>query len=59
MKENKFSNEKLTGEEAFWVMYYFLQGHYELSDGQFDVSDILSASQPFEFDTKGHLTVRF
>ena len=54
MKENEFSSGKLTEEEAFWVMYYFLQGHYALSHGQFDVSDILSASQPFEFDSKGH-----
>lgn len=54
MTENDFSNKTLTEEEAFWVMYYFLEGHYELSGGQFDVSDILSGSQPFEFDDNGH-----
>ena len=54
MTSNNFSNDKLTEEEAFWVMFYFLEGHYELSDGQFDISDILSASQPFEFDKRGH-----
>ena len=55
MSDNKFSDGKLTEEEAFWVMFYFLEGHYKLSGGQFDVSDILSASQPFEFDEKGHI----
>jgi hypothetical protein len=54
MSDNKFSDDTLTEEEAFWVMWYFLQGHYELSGGQFDLSDILSASQPFEFDDNGH-----
>ena len=51
---NGFVNEQLTAEESFWVMFYFLEGHYELSGGHFDLSDILSASQPFEFDEKGH-----
>jgi hypothetical protein len=55
MTENEFSKEMLTEEEAFWVMFYFLDGHYKLSDGQFELSDILSASQPFEFDEKGHI----
>jgi cobyric acid synthase len=50
----EFSKETLTEEEAFWVMFYFLEGHYEISGGQFDISDILSASQPFEFDKNGH-----
>jgi hypothetical protein len=54
MSDNKFSNDTLTEEEAFWVMWYFLEGHYELAGGQFDLSDILSASQPFEFDDNGH-----
>jgi len=54
MIENKFSNDTLTEEDAFWVMWYFLQEHYELSGGEFNLSDILSASQPFEFDEKGH-----
>lgn len=35
-------------------MWYFLKEHYDLSGGQFDISDILSASQPMEFDAKGH-----
>lgn len=53
MADNKFSNGTLTEEEAFWVMFYFLEYHYELSGGQFDVSDILSGSQPFEFNVDG------
>ena len=53
MSDNKFSDDTLTVEEAFWVLWYFLEGHYKLSGGQFDLSDILSASQPFEFDDKG------
>lgn len=35
-------------------MWYFLDEHYQLSGGEFGISDILSASQPFEFDEKGH-----
>lgn len=49
-----FVKEQLTAEESFWVMFYFLEGHYELSGGHFDLSDVLSASQPFEFNEKGH-----
>ncbi len=52
--DNNFTYNKLTEEEAFWVMRYFLEEHYELSLGQFDVSDILSATQPFEFDDNGN-----
>lgn len=51
---NWFINEQLTAEESFWVMFYFLKGHYELSGGHFNLTDILSASQPFEFNEKGH-----
>ena len=54
MSVNEFSKDTLTGEEAFWVMWYYLDGHYELAGGEFDLSDILSASQPFEFDDNGH-----
>lgn len=53
-RNNWFSNEQLTAEESFVVMFYFLERHYELSGGHFDLSDILSASQPFEFNKKGH-----
>lgn len=49
-----FTSDRFTEEEAFWIMWYFLEGHYELSGGQFDVSDILSACQPFEFTENGH-----
>ena len=41
-----FKNRNLSAEEAFWVMYYFLEEHYSLSNGTFDVSDVLSASEP-------------
>ena len=54
ISDNTFANTKLTEEEAFWVMRYFLQEHYDLSGGQFDISDILSATQPFEFDENGN-----
>ena len=53
-RNNWFSNEQLTAEESFWVMFYFLERHYELSGVHFDFSDILSTSQPFEFNEKGH-----
>jgi hypothetical protein len=45
----KFADESITVEESFWVMYYFLESHYDLSEGSFDVSDILSASAPFNW----------
>lgn len=51
---SQFSGNVLKEEDAFWVMWYFLNEHYELAEGQFDLADILSASQPFEFDEKGH-----
>ena len=54
MSSNEFSNNTLTEEEAFCVMRYFLEGHYEMAGGEFELSDILSASQPFEFDENGH-----
>ena len=54
MEVNELSDNLITEQEAFWVMFYFLKEHYELSGGEFDVSDIQSASQPFEFDENGH-----
>lgn len=48
-----FNNEKLSSEDAFWVMFYFLQAHYELSENTFDVSDILSASEPMDWHGTG------
>ena len=50
-----FKNTSLSSEDAFWVMWYFLKEHYELSGGKFDISDILSASQPMEFTVAGHI----
>ena len=44
--ENTFLEDKITIEEGFWTMFYFLKEHYDLSGGEFDVSDILSASEP-------------
>ena len=52
--DTNFTYNKLTEEEAFWVMRYFLEEHYDLAGGEFDLSDILSATQPFEFDDNGH-----
>jgi hypothetical protein len=54
ISDNSFAYSNLTEEEAFWVMWYFLNGHYELAGGEFNLSDILSASQSFEFDENGH-----
>ncbi|GAA4841718.1 hypothetical protein [Algivirga pacifica] len=51
----KFKDGNLTTEEAFWVMWYFLKEHYDLSEGAFDISDILSASEPVEFNELGHM----
>ena len=51
----QFKNANLSGEDAFWVMWYFLKEHYDLSGGKFDVSDILSASEPMEFNSNGHI----
>lgn len=45
----EFIKSSLTVEESFWVMFYFLEKHYTLSEGTFDVSDILSASIPFNW----------
>ena len=42
----EFSEHNLTSEESFWVMWHFLKKNYDLSGGTFDVSDILSASEP-------------
>ena len=28
----KFKEDNLSNEEAFWVMFYFLKEHYELSE---------------------------
>lgn len=49
----EFKEDNLTTEDAFWVMWYFLQEHYELSNNTFDVSDILSASEPMDWDGSG------
>lgn len=49
---NEFSIEKLSAEQAFWVMFYFLKKHFDISKGNFDISDILSDSEPVEFDEK-------
>ena len=54
MTAKNFSTEKLTEEEAFWIMFYFLDAHYELSNRTYELSDVLSGIQPFEFDDNGH-----
>ena len=40
-----FNNETLTSEESFWVMWYFIDGLNKISQGQFDLADVLSLSQ--------------
>ncbi len=49
----KFIEDNLTTEDAFWVMWYFLQEHYELSNNSFELSDVLSASEPFDWNGSG------
>lgn len=38
--------ESLSLEDAFWVTWYYLENIYDANDGTFDLSDILSASEP-------------
>ena len=40
-------NESLSLEDAFWVSWYYLKNIHDANDGRFDLSDILSASEPF------------
>ncbi len=54
----EFSEEQLSAQDAFWVMFYFLKEHYDMSDGTFDISDILSASEPVEFNSNGHFDTK-
>jgi hypothetical protein len=54
ISDNNFTHSGLTEEEAFWVMRYFLDGHYEFAGGDFDLTDILSTTQPFEFADNEH-----
>ena len=39
--------EHLSLEDAFWVTWYYLKNIYDTNNGTFDLSDILSASEPF------------
>ena len=39
--------EHLSLEDAFWVTWYYLKNIYDSNNGSFDLSDILSASEPF------------
>ena len=55
MEEVRFTQTDLTAEDAFWVMWYFLEEHYTLSNNTFDVSDILSASEPAPLAEQGKL----
>lgn len=43
-------DESLSAEEAFWVMWYFIQDTYELTDGDIEVSEILSFCEPLSGD---------
>ena len=48
-----FKNDKITSEEGFWAMFYFLKKHYDLSGGKFDLTDILSACEPVDWSGTG------
>lgn len=41
-----FYKREINLEESFWIMYYFLKLNHDLSDGTFEISDILSVSSP-------------
>lgn len=49
----KFNEDQLSSEDAFWVMWYFLQEHWKLSGGAFELSDILSACEPMDWSGEG------
>ena len=55
MDDPQFAQTDLTAEDAFWVMWYFLEENYQLSNGTFDVSDILSASELVPIAATGQL----
>lgn len=55
MEEAQFAQTNLTAEDAFWVMHYFLEENRQLSNGTFDISDILSASEPVPIAVTGQL----
>ena len=44
-----FIKDNISIEDSFWIMWYFLQEHYELTDGKFDLSGILSACEPMDW----------
>lgn len=45
----EFETGSISVEDGFWVMYYFLEAHYELSGGTFGTTEILSASTPYNW----------
>ena len=49
----KFNKESFSNEEAFWIMWYFLKEQFDLSNNTFDVSDILGACEPMDWDGTG------
>ena len=49
----EFKDDQLSSEDAFWVMWYFLQEHWELSGGAFELSDVLSACEPMGWSNAG------
>ena len=44
---NDLMKENLSLEDAFWVTWYYLKNIYDSNNGDFNLADILSASEPF------------
>lgn len=59
ISDHNIADSHLKAEEAFWVMRYFMVGHYQSGGREIDLSDILNASQPFESDENGHFDGKF
>lgn len=53
VSEAGFNSGTLTTEEGFWVMWYFIEEVYKVTHGQFDLTDILTASQPVSMTKTG------
>lgn len=43
-----FNKTNLTSKDGFWVMFYFLKEHYDLTSGEITVGELLSLCEPFE-----------
>lgn len=44
---NSMLNQKVTLQDGFWITWYYLKQIFDYTGGKFDLSDVLSASEPF------------